>query len=97
MIILIFLLKLQVLGKLSQIDRVLSDSANHLEYPDISADEVESTVKLAYKNKAGGEDGITYEHVIYGGEFLFEVIAMIFNAAISYSYAPKEMKKGGYC
>ena len=83
-----------VSSEMNQIDRVLSDSANPLEYPEISVDEVGSAVKLAHKNKAGGEDGITYEHVIYGGEFLFEIIAKFFNAVIRYSYAPKEMKKG---
>lgn len=83
-----------VSSEMNQIDRVLSDSANPLEYPEISVDEVGSAVKLAHKNKAAGEDGITYEHVIYGGEFLFEIIAKFFNAVIRYSYAPKEMKKG---
>ena len=56
-----------VSSEMNQIDRVLSDSANPLEYPEISVDEVGSAVKLAHKNKAAGEDGITYECYLWRG------------------------------
>lgn len=60
----------------------------------ISSEEVESAVRLAKMGKAGGEDGITYEHILYGGPFLYEILAKFYNAIIRESYTPKEMKKG---
>ncbi|MCG8048788.1 MAG: reverse transcriptase family protein [Candidatus Thiodiazotropha taylori] len=63
-------------------------------YPEISPEEVESAVKLAQCNKAGGDDGLCYEHIKYGGHMLFDILANLYTAIIRLAYSPKEMKKG---
>ncbi|MEW8150680.1 MAG: reverse transcriptase family protein [Candidatus Thiodiazotropha endolucinida] len=35
-----------------------------------------------------------YEHLVYGGPFLYDVLSRFFNAVIRLSYAPKAMKRG---
>ena len=60
----------------------------------ISSEEVESAVRLAHKGKACGEDGIFYEHVIFGGIQLFQILSKLFSAMIRLSYVPAVIKKG---
>ena len=60
----------------------------------ISSEEVESAVRLAHKGKACGDDGIYYEHIMFGGVFLYQTLADLFSAMVRYSYVPIEMKKG---
>ena len=60
----------------------------------ISSEEVESAVRLAHKGKACGEDGIYYEHVMFGGNQLFQILSKLFSAMIRLSYVPAVMKKG---
>ncbi|MCG7877806.1 MAG: hypothetical protein N0C90_15945, partial [Candidatus Thiodiazotropha endolucinida] len=72
----------------------INDSLAISESPVISAEEVQSAVRLGKKGKAAGEDGISYEHMQYGGEILFRILAKLFTAMIKLSYAPINMKKG---
>ena len=60
----------------------------------ISSEEVESAVRLAHKGKACGDDGIYYEHIMFGGVFLYQILADLFSAMVRSSYVPIEMKKG---
>lgn len=49
---------------------------------------------MAHKGKACGEDGIYYEHIFYGGEFLYGILSKLFTAIVLFSHVPFEMKKG---
>ena len=60
----------------------LQDSTESLTYLVISAEKVESAVKLAHSNKAGGDDGITYEHIKFGGSFLFAFLSKLYTAIV---------------
>lgn len=60
----------------------------------ISSEEVDSAIRLAHRGKACGEDGIFYEHLMFGGYHLYEILAKLFSAMIKLSYVPTEMKKG---
>ena len=60
----------------------------------ISVEEVESVLKLTKRNKAGGRDGLMYEHFVYGGLFLCNILTKLFNAVIRHSNAPRDMKRG---
>ena len=60
----------------------------------ISSEEVCSTVSMAHKGKACGDDGIYYEHILYGGEFLYGILSKLFTAIVLLSHVPIEMKKG---
>ena len=53
-----------------------------------------SAVKLAKSNKAGGEGGIVYEHIKYGGRVVFDVLAKFYTAKVRQLCAPKDMKRG---
>ena len=72
----------------------LQNSDEAQGYPVISPNEVESAVRLAQNNKAGGDDGIVYEHVEYGGNILFEILSRFHTAIVRHAYAPKAMKRG---
>ena len=50
----------------------------------ISSEEVESAVRLAHKGKACGDDGIYYEHIMFGGVFLYQILADLFSAICAY-------------
>ncbi|MEW8546461.1 MAG: reverse transcriptase domain-containing protein, partial [Candidatus Thiodiazotropha sp.] len=76
------------------IKRDLENLSESATYPIISAEEVESALKLTKRNKAGGDDGLMYEHLVYGGPLLCEVLSRFFNAVVKLSYAPKDMKRG---
>ena len=54
----------------SELENVLEPSS----YPEITTEEVESAAKLSHCNKAGGDDGLCYEHIKYGGHMLFYVL-----------------------
>lgn len=60
----------------------------------VSAEEVRSAVRMAHRGKACGDDGIFYEHILFGGVFICEILAKLFTAMVHFSYVPLEMKKG---
>ena len=76
------------------INESLADESSLTECPIITADEVQAAARLAHRGKTAGEDGITYEHIIFGGDFLYKLLAKLFNAVLQFSFAPREMKKG---
>ena len=75
------------------IRRDVENSSESATYPVISVEEVESTLKLTQRNKAGGDDGLMYEHFVYGGPFVCDVLSRFFNAVVKLSHAPKDMKR----
>ena len=60
----------------------------------ISSDEINEALRECKKGKACGEDLIFYEHVIYGGHYIREALAVLYSAMYSLTYAPVEMKRG---
>ena len=44
----------------------------------ISSEEVESALRLAHRGKACGDDGIYYEHILFAGTELCEVLSTCF-------------------
>lgn len=74
--------------------KIINDSLLLPEPPVICADEVHAATRLAKRGKAGGDDCIVYEHIEFGGEILYKLLAKFFTALIRLSYAPSEMKKG---
>ena len=76
------------------IKRDLESSQAVADCPVIGVEEVESALKLTKRNKAGGADGLMYEHFVYGGAFLCTILTTFINAVIKLSYAPTNMKRG---
>ena len=64
------------------------------EQPVLSAEEIQAAVRLGKRGKAAGEDGITYEHIQFGGEILNVLLAKLFSSMLILSYALTEMKMG---
>ena len=60
----------------------------------ISSEEVESALRLAHRGKACGDDGIYYEHILFAGTELCEVLSKLFSAMIKLAHVPVEMKRG---
>lgn len=83
-----------VMNFTKEINNGFLDPASRNNTVSISPEEVCSAVSMAHKGKACGEDGIYYEHIIYGGEFLYEILSKFFTAIVLFSYVPVEMKKG---
>ena len=78
------------------IRRDLENSSESATYPIISVEEVESAFKLTQRNKAEGDDGLMYEHFVYGGALLCDVLSRLFYAVVKLSYVPKDMKTWRY-
>ena len=55
--------------------QIINENLAFSEPPNISAEEVEAAVRLGKKGKAAGDDGITYEHIAFGGEIIFVLLA----------------------
>ena len=86
--------KCHITREMRNINESLADESSLTECPIITAVEVQAAARLAHRGKAAGEDGITYEHIIFGGDFLYKLLAKLFNAVLQFSFAPREMKKG---
>ena len=58
-------------------------------------------VHLALHNlkcgKAAGSDGITAEHLNYGGAWMVEVIVWLVNICVKHGYVPDDFGKGVIC
>ena len=60
----------------------------------ISMLEVKEAIKELKKKKACGADCIYNEHLIYGGDLLYEKLANFYTAMYNYGYIPCSMKEG---
>ena len=60
----------------------------------ISMLEVKEAIKELKKKKACGADCIYNEHLIYGGDLLYEKLANFYTAMFNYGYIPCSMKEG---
>ena len=69
-----------VTREVREIKSTLQTSDEAQSYPIISPDEVESAVKPAQNNKAGGDDGIVYEYIKFGGSVLFKILLKFYTA-----------------
>jgi len=56
--------------------------------------EIMSVCRQLKNGKAGGNDGLTYEHIKYGGEALWARMTLLFNMMRELEYIPEEFKKG---
>ena len=83
-----------VTREVREIKNTLQNCNEAQSYPIISPDEVDIAAKLAQNNKAGGDDGIVYEHIKFGGSILFEILSKLYTAIIKLAHAPKAMKRG---
>lgn len=61
---------------------------------EISTEEVRTAVKLCQRGKSGGDDNIVYEHLIYGGTYLIEILTRLYTAMFKHAYTPIKMKHG---
>ena len=60
----------------------------------ITETETKNILTLLPNNKAPGDDGITYEHVIFSGEVLVKNLVVLYNRIIELEYIPKHFKLG---
>lgn len=74
--------------------QIINDNLEVSVCPLISAEEVQAAVQLGKRGKAAGEDGISYEHIAFGGQTLIYILSNLFTAMLKLSYAPDDLKKG---
>ena len=61
---------------------------------EVSLNEIITAIsKKAKKSKAGGEDKICYEHIIYGGLIIRQLLSKLYTMMFQLSYTPINMKK----
>jgi hypothetical protein len=71
----------------------VDDDDEHLKEA-ITNDEISLLCSRLKCGKAGGLDNITYEHLKYGGRFLNEHLAHLFNLVIKYEFILIDWKYG---
>ena len=54
----------------------------------LSTEEVMNAVNALNHGKSPGYDGVTSEHIVYGGEKMFELLRLLFNGIIDLEYVP---------
>ena len=81
--------KCHISREMRNINGSLADESSLTECPIITPEEVQAADRLAHRGKAVGEDGITYEHIIFGGDFLYKLLARLFNAVLQVSFATR--------
>ncbi|KAJ8737185.1 hypothetical protein PYW07_000456 [Mythimna separata] len=59
----------------------------------ITADTILHCVKNMKRGKSPGHDGLSVEHVLYGGYLLYEILSKFYNLCLSHCYLPKYFMK----
>ena len=62
--------------------------------PPFSLNEISSCIDKLHFKKAPGHDGVTAEHLRYGGAKLHQAICFLFNACVRYEFVPSNFRKG---
>jgi len=60
----------------------------------VESQQVEESIKSLPKGKAGGVDGIQYEHLIYACRPLSVSLANLYSSMLRVSYVPNDLKRG---
>ncbi|CAG9133925.1 unnamed protein product [Plutella xylostella] len=53
--------------------------------------EVATIVRFMSRGKSPGQDGLSIEHLKYGGEHVSRVLSLFYNSCLGHSYLPREM------
>jgi len=70
------------------------DQPRHVNMEDFSIEEVQNICDTLPTKKAPGVDGITYEHIRYGGPACYEILTSLFNGILRYVHIPLQLKEG---
>jgi hypothetical protein len=60
----------------------------------MSFNEIQGMVKMLHKNKSPGLDGVTNEHIIYGGKHLLDHLLALYRLIIQSEYIPEPFRSG---
>ena len=82
----------EMANSLSDFETMSRFNSDNVIDDEISVEEIEFSLKKLKCGKRGGEDGITAEHLRYGGEWLKLWMKKIFNSVISSEQIPSCMK-----
>jgi hypothetical protein len=78
-----------------KVDEILKNSESMYDYTfnsSITAEEITSVINTLPEGKSPGVDGITYEHIKYGGEIIVELLLKLFSYVIELEEIPKSFK-----
>ena len=64
-----------------------------INVPEITVEEVKNALKGFKKNKAGGEDGITFEHIKEAGDLVLSKLASLYSKCLKYFYYTSILEK----
>ena len=77
----------------SEIDKLLAVSTEDEPAVQFTVDEVKYVCQSLCKNKAPGWDTISAEHLLYGGNNLYRLLAVVFNRVSKSHVVPEYLKK----
>ena len=86
-------LVLYVTSHITNIKHELEKRKRILTLPVITVRNIDQAVKLLNKGKSDGNLGLNSNHLINGGNKLYVLVSLLFNAMIVYSYTPEIMLK----
>ena len=78
--------KVDKLNSDTDLDRFLLEPFSHLE--------VSKAISNLHKRKACGYDGISTEHLVYGGECIVRILTLIYNHIVRLEYVPINLRRG---
>ncbi|KAJ2951199.1 hypothetical protein O0L34_g5592 [Tuta absoluta] len=70
-----------------------AEQCNDLCKSRLTAEDIRKCVHAMKRGKSPGHDGLSVEHVIYGGQLLHEKIALFMNACIQHGYLPADFMR----
>ena len=86
--------KSQVDHQMQGILNGLSQSCSDLDSDSFSVSEIKKAAKLLKTKKACGNDGVYNEHLINGGNGLFQQLSLLYSDMFTHGYIPDTLKQG---
>lgn len=78
-----------------KVDEVLEASASNVDYTfstSLTVTEIAAVIQRLPNGKSPGYDGITYEHLKYGGEIITQILLKLYNCITEIEEIPKSFK-----
>ena len=80
------------------VSKLLSDLTDSTEQSTVDCivtnEQVQTALNSCKRGKACGIDNVYYEHLIFGGDIIIDILSKLYSAMLKLSYTPPSMNKG---